>query len=86
MSAQKIETLEATIASQTSLLMQREIQVDKLANLVASIAVKIDETNLPNKFTFSYVVSNWRKLSGLIADIVKLIKNYKAQLSVRSDI
>ena len=64
------ESQEATIQTQ-------KVVIDDLAKLVANIAARIDAADLPNRITFTYTLTNWRKLSTLVADIIILIKNYK---------
>ncbi len=60
-----------------------KLDLDRTANLISTIATLIDSADLPNKINFTYAISNWRKLSNLIASIVKAIKQYKNGL--RSD-
>jgi hypothetical protein len=54
-----------------------KLDLDRTANLIATIATLIDSADLPNKINFGYVLTNWKKLSTLIASIVKAIKQYK---------
>lgn len=80
LSASQANTLTISTLQENQKL---KLDLDRTANLVSTISTLIDSADLPNKINFGYVLSNWRKLSNLIASIVKAIKQYKNGL--RSD-
>lgn len=53
---------------------QLKLDIDKLASKVAAIASEIDKADLPNRISFGYVLTNWRKLANLIATIISILK------------
>lgn len=55
--------------------VQLKVDVDRLANKVSRVANEIDKADLPNRISFGYVLSNWRKLANLIASIISIIKD-----------
>jgi hypothetical protein len=80
----KIENSELSAAQANTLTISTlqenqklKLDLDRTANLISTIATLIDSADLPNKITFGYALTNWKKLSNLIASIVKAIKQYK---------
>lgn len=80
LSASQANTLTISTLQENQKL---KLDLDRTANLISTIATLIDSADLPNKINFTYVISNWRKLSNLTSSIVKAIKQYKNGL--RSD-
>ena len=80
LSASQANTLTISTLQENQKL---KLDLDRTANLVSTISTLIDSADLPNKITFGYAITNWKKLSSLIASIVKAIKQYKNGL--RSD-